>query len=168
MAITGLVSTEVLDPLVDKLFDCGMEKLVDDTSTKLSGKNKVFLDGDWVGVCEDPISFVVELRTKRRHKELPQQVRSFLMHYEGFSDSQSSFFYPHTNFANVVMWETDQKMDRINLMKQLLIFYMTWWHQKVDLTQLYQSQACEFIETNDSAVCHRLPHLRHSIAQFII
>ncbi|RVX19622.1 DNA-directed RNA polymerases IV and V subunit 2 [Vitis vinifera] len=103
LAITGLVSTEVLDPLVDKLFDCGMEKLVDDTSTKLSGKNKVFLDGDWVGVCEDPISFVVELRTKRRHKELPQQVRSFLMHYEGFSDSQSSFFYPHTNFANVVM-----------------------------------------------------------------
>lgn len=74
LAITGLVSTEVLDPLVDKLFDCGMEKLVDDTSTKLSGKNKVFLDGDWVGVCEDPISFVVELRTKRRHKELPQQV----------------------------------------------------------------------------------------------
>lgn len=74
LAITGLVSTEVLDPLVDKLFDCGMEKLVDDTSTKLSGKNKVFLDGDWAGVCEDPISFVVELRTKRRHKELPQQV----------------------------------------------------------------------------------------------
>ena len=83
MAITGLVSTEVLDPLVEKLFACGMEKLADDTSTKLSGKHKVFLDGDWVGICEDAISFVLELRIKRRCKELPHQVCSFLMHYEG-------------------------------------------------------------------------------------
>ncbi|KAA8515253.1 hypothetical protein F0562_018517 [Nyssa sinensis] len=74
LAITGLVSTNVLESLVDELFDCGMEKLVDDTSTLLRGKVKVFLDGDWVGICEDSISFVAELRSKRRRQEVPHQV----------------------------------------------------------------------------------------------
>ncbi|XP_059638452.1 DNA-directed RNA polymerases IV and V subunit 2-like isoform X2 [Cornus florida] len=74
LAITGLVSTSVVEPLINKLFDCGMEKLVDDTSALLGGKNKVFLDGDWVGICEDPVSFVAEVRGKRRMKEVPHQV----------------------------------------------------------------------------------------------
>ncbi|KAK9290364.1 hypothetical protein L1049_008533 [Liquidambar formosana] len=74
LAITGLVSTNVLEPLVDKLLDCGMEELVNDTSALLCGKDKVFLDGDWVGVCEDSLSLVAELRRRRRRKELPHQV----------------------------------------------------------------------------------------------
>lgn len=74
MATTGLVSTNVSEPLVSELCDCGMEKLVDDTSTLLHGKDNVFLNGDWVGVCEDSLTFVTELRRKRRKKELPQQV----------------------------------------------------------------------------------------------
>ncbi|GFZ08289.1 nuclear RNA polymerase D2A [Actinidia rufa] len=74
LAITGLVSTNIQEPFLDELLDCGMDNLVDDTSTLLSGKDKVFLDGDWVGVCEDSVSFVAELRRKRRRKEVPPQV----------------------------------------------------------------------------------------------
>ncbi|KAK1583276.1 hypothetical protein Q3G72_022416 [Acer saccharum] len=32
------------------------------------------MNGDWVEVCEDSLSFVVELRDKRRKKELLHQV----------------------------------------------------------------------------------------------
>ncbi|KAG5563017.1 hypothetical protein RHGRI_005684 [Rhododendron griersonianum] len=74
LAITGLVSTNIEEHFLDKLLDSGMEKLVDDTSTLLSGKVKVFLDGNWVGVCGDSVSFVVALRRKRRRKEVPHQV----------------------------------------------------------------------------------------------
>lgn len=95
LAITGLVSTELLDPLVEKLFACGMEKLVDDTSTNLTGKHKVFLDGDWVGVCEDAISFVLELRIKRRCNELPHQVCYFVMHLKA-SQIQNHLYFIHT------------------------------------------------------------------------
>ena len=89
LAITGLVSTNIQEPFLDELLDCGMDNLVDDTSTLLSGKDKVFLDGDWVGVCEDSVSFVTELRRKRRRKEVPPQVctcchalpRTYLLSY---------------------------------------------------------------------------------------
>ncbi|KAJ6749224.1 DNA-DIRECTED RNA polymerase I SUBUNIT 2 [Salix purpurea] len=52
LAVTGVVSTNISESLVDELFNSGMEKLVDDTYTKLDGKHKVFLNGEWVGVCE--------------------------------------------------------------------------------------------------------------------
>ncbi|KAJ7958492.1 DNA-directed RNA polymerase subunit beta [Quillaja saponaria] len=74
LAITGLVTTNTYEPVVPQLFDCGMEELVDDTSTSLCGKDKVFLNGDWIGVCRDSHSFVMELRNKRRQKELHHQV----------------------------------------------------------------------------------------------
>ncbi|KAJ6770183.1 hypothetical protein OIU79_020925 [Salix purpurea] len=47
------VGTNISESLVDELFDSGMEKLGDDTYTKLDGKHKAFLNGEWVGVCED-------------------------------------------------------------------------------------------------------------------
>ena len=53
MVVTGVVSTNISESLVDELFNSGMDKLVDDTYTKLDGKHKVFLNGEWVGVCED-------------------------------------------------------------------------------------------------------------------
>ncbi|KAJ7966268.1 DNA-directed RNA polymerase subunit beta [Quillaja saponaria] len=74
LAVTGLVSTNISEPVVPHLFDFGMEELVDDTSTSLCGIDKVFLNGDWVGVCKDSLSFVAKLRNKRRGKELPHQV----------------------------------------------------------------------------------------------
>lgn len=60
--------------LLKKFHESGMEKLVDDTSCLLNGKHKVFLDGDWVGVCKDSSSFVSKLRRRRRKMEVPYQV----------------------------------------------------------------------------------------------
>ncbi|OMO90703.1 hypothetical protein COLO4_18947 [Corchorus olitorius] len=74
LATTGLVSTNIVESIVDKLFDSGMEKLVNDTSSSLDGKFKIFLNGEWVGVCEDSLSFAAEVRRKRRMTELPHQV----------------------------------------------------------------------------------------------
>ncbi|KAI3919296.1 hypothetical protein MKW98_030432 [Papaver atlanticum] len=75
MAITGLVSTNLMEPLKDKLFNCGMEKLVDDSfSASWKGKDKVFVNGDWVGVCDDSLSFVTDLKHSRRSKGIPPQV----------------------------------------------------------------------------------------------
>ncbi|KAE8056274.1 hypothetical protein FH972_013060 [Carpinus fangiana] len=72
LAITGLVSTNILEPVSSKLIDCGLEELVDDSS--LRGKYKVFLNGEWVGVCKDSISFVAEVRNKRRRKQLSHEL----------------------------------------------------------------------------------------------
>lgn len=78
LASMGIVSTNASESVLEKLIDCGMENVVDDTSTSLCDKDKVFLDGDWVGICEDSASFVADLRSKRRRKELPHQVLSYL------------------------------------------------------------------------------------------
>lgn len=74
LGVTGLISTSILEPIIEQLFNSGMEKLADDASYSLEGKFKVFVDGDWIGVCKDSLSFVSELRRKRRRKELPTQV----------------------------------------------------------------------------------------------
>ncbi|WOG91975.1 hypothetical protein DCAR_0311231 [Daucus carota subsp. sativus] len=74
LASTGLVSTTVYESILDKLLDCGMDELVDDTSYSLRGKDNIFLDGELVGICRDSASFVTDLRNMRRSKELPHQV----------------------------------------------------------------------------------------------
>lgn len=76
LASLGLVSTYILnlDHILDKLYDCGLEKLVDNSSTALDEKHKIFVDGDWVGICKDSASFVAKLRHKRRKMELPHQI----------------------------------------------------------------------------------------------
>ncbi|KAF4373737.1 hypothetical protein G4B88_002241, partial [Cannabis sativa] len=73
LATTGLVSLEVVESLISKLCNSGMEKLVNDISTPLDGKDKVFLNGDWVGVCVDSLAFIRRLRIMRRKKKLPHQ-----------------------------------------------------------------------------------------------
>ncbi|XP_057784629.1 DNA-directed RNA polymerases IV and V subunit 2-like [Salvia miltiorrhiza] len=76
LASLGLVSTNILEQesILKKFYDCGMENLVDDDSCLLDSKHKVFLDGDWVGVCKDSSSFVAKLRRKRRKMEVPHQI----------------------------------------------------------------------------------------------
>lgn len=73
-AITGLVSTNEPELLVDILVSSGMEKLEDDPSSLFSGRHKVFLNGEWVGVTGDSLSFTAALRRKRRRGKLPHQV----------------------------------------------------------------------------------------------
>ncbi|KAL0407827.1 UNVERIFIED_CONTAM: DNA-directed RNA polymerases IV and V subunit [Sesamum radiatum] len=76
LASMGLVSTDILnrESLLQKFYECGMEMLVDDASTLLNGKHKIFLDGDWVGICKDSSSFVARVRRKRRKMEVPHQI----------------------------------------------------------------------------------------------
>ncbi|XP_071929970.1 DNA-directed RNA polymerases IV and V subunit 2-like [Coffea arabica] len=74
LASLGLVSTKVLEPLIERLLDCGLKQLVDHTSSLVHGEHKIFLDGDWIGTCKDSAFFVAELRSKRRNKEIPPQV----------------------------------------------------------------------------------------------
>ncbi|KAK4490960.1 hypothetical protein RD792_001681 [Penstemon davidsonii] len=78
LASLGLVSTTITvleqESLLGELYQCGMEIVVDNTSGLLDGKHKIFLDGDWVGMCRDSTSFVAELRSKRRNMEIPHQV----------------------------------------------------------------------------------------------
>lgn len=74
IAATGLVSSKVVEPFLDKLVRCGMEELVDDTCTSLGEKYKILLDGEWVGTRADAVSFVEEFRRKRRRKQLPYEV----------------------------------------------------------------------------------------------
>lgn len=76
MAITGLVSTTLSEPLIEKLYECGMKELVDESSSSLNWKEKVFVNGDWLGVCGDASSFVTKLKSKRRRNEVPCQVLS--------------------------------------------------------------------------------------------
>ncbi|KAL5731648.1 DNA-directed RNA polymerase [Ranunculus cassubicifolius] len=74
LAVTGLVSTNVIPPSFNKLIECGMEKLRDTLSLSLKDKDKIFLNGEWIGVCGDSGLFVSALRHKRRSKKVSQQV----------------------------------------------------------------------------------------------
>ncbi|WOH03783.1 hypothetical protein DCAR_0623183 [Daucus carota subsp. sativus] len=66
---TGLVSTNVYDSILDKLLNCGMDELVDDTSSSLRGKDNIFLDGELVGTCTDPALFV-EIKRDEKNREV--------------------------------------------------------------------------------------------------
>lgn len=92
LAGTALVSTAVRGGIFDVLVACGMEKLVDDTSTSLSGMDKVFVDGDWVGFCKNSASFVAEFRRRRRKTEVPPQV-SILDYTKDLNALLKTFFF---------------------------------------------------------------------------
>ncbi|KAF5178870.1 Dna-directed rna polymerase subunit beta, partial [Thalictrum thalictroides] len=80
MAITGLVLTNSMKPLLEKLIECGMEELEDNPSPKsLKGKVMVLLNGEWVEICKDSHSFFVAIRNKRRSNEIPLQVHNSIL-----------------------------------------------------------------------------------------
>lgn len=99
LAATGLVSTNISEPLDEDLLDCGMQRVVNDTSTSLHGKVKVFLNGDWIGICEDSLSFVTNLRNKRRQKEIPPEVQIYSQ--EWLSYMQLLFV---DSVSEIVLW----------------------------------------------------------------
>lgn len=74
LAVTALVSSRSDEPILDKLVSCGMEKLDQISVTLLSNVDKVFLNGDWIGVCSDSKSFVTSLRHMRRSQQIDSQV----------------------------------------------------------------------------------------------
>ncbi|KAL5980970.1 hypothetical protein ACLOJK_028890 [Asimina triloba] len=73
LAVTGLVSTKLIEVPLEKLASCGMEHLEDDT-LQLSGKHKILVNGNWVGVCRDSSLFVKKLRNMRRNKQIDSKV----------------------------------------------------------------------------------------------
>lgn len=74
LAVTALVSSRSDEPILDKLVSCSMEKLDQISVTLLSNVDKVFLNGDWIGVCSDSKSFVTSLRHMRRSQQIDSQV----------------------------------------------------------------------------------------------
>lgn len=74
LSSTGLVSINTQVNLLDVLTKSGMEELVDDNSISLGEKHKVFVNGVWVGVCDNAASLVDDFRSKRRKKEVHHQV----------------------------------------------------------------------------------------------
>lgn len=74
LAVTALVSSKVTEPILDKLISCGMEKLDAVSQSSTSKLDKVFLNGNWVGVCSDSSLFVVRFRCMRRANRINPQV----------------------------------------------------------------------------------------------
>lgn len=75
LAVTAIVSSRVAQTLIDRFISCGMNKL-EENPTEVLRMDKIFLNGDWVGCCTDPASFVMRLRCMRRSNLIDPQVCS--------------------------------------------------------------------------------------------
>jgi hypothetical protein len=76
LAVTAVVSSVVRKPLIDTFVSCGMKKLNDISLQDISGKFRIFLNGDLLGVCADPHELTSRLRSLRRSKLIDPQVCS--------------------------------------------------------------------------------------------
>uniref|UniRef100_A0A0D9XI10 DNA-directed RNA polymerase subunit beta n=1 Tax=Leersia perrieri TaxID=77586 RepID=A0A0D9XI10_9ORYZ len=74
LAVTAIVSSRVAQPLIDRFVPCGMNKLDEIPTEEVRKMDKIFLNGDWVGSCTDPASFVLRLRFMRRSGLIDRQV----------------------------------------------------------------------------------------------
>jgi len=76
LAVTAVVSSVVRKPLIDTFVSCGMKKLNDISLQDISGKFRIFLNGDLLGVCADPHELTSRLRSLRHSKLIDPQVCS--------------------------------------------------------------------------------------------
>ncbi|KAJ1704557.1 hypothetical protein LUZ63_004336 [Rhynchospora breviuscula] len=74
LAVTALLSTKITSPMEEHLVSIGMIKLDTISLSDVNKSDKVFLNGQWVGVCSDPAEFVSKLRLMRRSKIINPQV----------------------------------------------------------------------------------------------
>ncbi|XP_062183913.1 DNA-directed RNA polymerases IV and V subunit 2-like isoform X2 [Phragmites australis] len=74
LAVTAIVSSRVVQPLIDSFISCGMNKLDEIPTEEVPRMDKIFLNGNWVGSCTDPASFVLRLRCMRRSSLIDPQV----------------------------------------------------------------------------------------------
>jgi len=76
LAVTAMVSSVVKEPpLIDTFVDCGMMKLDENiTLQDISGKDRIFLNGNLIGVCADPGKLISQFRSLRRNKKIEPQV----------------------------------------------------------------------------------------------
>ena len=76
LAVSAVVSSVMREPLLDLFISCGMKKLDEMDAREIPKMHKIFLNGDWVGSCTDPASFVMRLRCMRRGGLIDPQVCS--------------------------------------------------------------------------------------------
>jgi len=76
LAVTAVVSSVVRKPLIDTFVSSGMKKLNDISLQDISGKFRIFLNGDLLGVCADPHELTSRLRSLRHSKLIDPQVCS--------------------------------------------------------------------------------------------
>ncbi|GJN26265.1 hypothetical protein PR202_gb14186 [Eleusine coracana subsp. coracana] len=74
LAVTAIVSSKVVQPLIESFISCGMSKLDEIPCEEVTRMDKIFLNGNWVGSCTDPASFVLRLRCMRRSSLVDPQV----------------------------------------------------------------------------------------------
>ncbi|KAK3122831.1 hypothetical protein QOZ80_8AG0618940 [Eleusine coracana subsp. coracana] len=74
LAVTAMVSSLVRKPLIDTFVSCGMKKLDEVPVHEICGKDKIFLNGNLLGLCADPGEFVLRLRSMRRSMQIDSQV----------------------------------------------------------------------------------------------
>ncbi|KAL6658948.1 hypothetical protein ACP70R_002988 [Stipagrostis hirtigluma subsp. patula] len=74
LAVTAMISSVVRKPLIGTFVSCGMEKLDEIPLQEICGKDRVFLNGNLLGVCAEPGEFVLHLRSMRRSKQIDSQV----------------------------------------------------------------------------------------------
>jgi len=91
LAVTTIVSSRVVQPLIESFISCGMSKLNDIPTEHIQRMDKIFLNGNWVGSCKDSASFVFRLRCMRRSSMIDPQVLS-LSH--GWSLSALTYLQP--------------------------------------------------------------------------
>ncbi|PUZ49152.1 hypothetical protein GQ55_7G303000 [Panicum hallii var. hallii] len=74
LAVTAIVSSRVVQPLIESFISCGMSKLNEIPTESIQRMDKIFLNGNWVGSCTDSASFVLRLRCMRRSSLIDPQV----------------------------------------------------------------------------------------------
>ncbi|XP_044961868.1 DNA-directed RNA polymerases IV and V subunit 2-like [Hordeum vulgare subsp. vulgare] len=74
LAASAVVSSVMRKPLIDLFVSCGMKKLDEVLVQEIGGTEKIFLNGDLVGVSAQPGEFVTNLRNMRRSKQIDPQV----------------------------------------------------------------------------------------------
>lgn len=62
------------EPIIEFLDECGIENLEEISSYQLKNSTKVFVNGVWVGIHEDPDYLVNSLRILRRNLEIDKEI----------------------------------------------------------------------------------------------
>lgn len=76
LAASAVVSSVTRKSVIDLFVSCGMKKLDEVLVQEYVCKEKIFLNGNLVGVCACPGEFVANLRNMRRSKQIDPQVCS--------------------------------------------------------------------------------------------
>jgi DNA-directed RNA polymerase IV and V subunit 2 len=76
LAVTAIVSSKITSQIEEHLVSIGMAKLDNISLSDVNKQDKVFLNGDWIGVCSDSVEFVSKFRSMRRSKIIDPLVSS--------------------------------------------------------------------------------------------